>query len=711
MKPKLLFSLIVGCLLSIQAFAQPGNDIPAGAIPIMPSAEGFGCATATFTLPFSTDGTTDSGIQGNCNASGLDQFFTWTATTLGLYFSSQAPGNPGIAIWDSTGTIIIDCASTFITNKTLSGWDFGDELIIQIYDFEGTILSDVGFCLEVKDIIPPPPPPIAFTEQTITTSGSSNKAIVDMNGDFLDDIVSVSSTNVNIHFQQSGGGFNIVNITTPSADFLPGWSIAAADFDKNGYTDLLYGSGSGVTFMKAIVNNANVNNGNPYDDVSGFTEISGSEYVFSQRSNFADINNDGNLDAFVCHDVEPNVYYINDGSGNLTYYKGAIYGDGCDFEPTVVDQTGAPGGLGIYCSGGDYGSIWVDYDNDGDLDMFMAKCGGETARRTNQMHRNNGDGSYTEVAASIGLDDPMQTWSSAWGDFDNDGDMDVFVGASTGSHKLMRNDINTSGIFTDVTTGSNVTDLSTLGHENLTFDFDNDGHLDIVSNGAVLFGNGDMTFIVYEDVFAYNNGSFGDLNNDGFIDAFIYTSGESKIFMNDTDANNNWIKIHTVGTVSNINGIGARVEVETSSGTQIRDVRSGEGFAYMSSLNTHFGIGTDTSITKITIRWPSGFIDEIDSPSINQALTIVEGDYPLSVQDEELLDLVIHPNPANEVLNISSSVILTNRIATVFDISGKRVLNEKLTGNTLNISQLQSGVYILRLETDGKLLNRKFIKQ
>jgi len=128
-----------------------------------------------------------------------------------------------------------------------------------------------------------------------------------MNGDFLDDIVSISSTNVNILYQQPGGGFNTTNITTTSADFSPSWSLAAADFDANGYTDLLYGGGQGVTFMKA--NNTG----------TGFTEISGSEYVFSQRSNFIDINNDGHLDAFVCHDVAPNVYYINDGSGNLSF--------------------------------------------------------------------------------------------------------------------------------------------------------------------------------------------------------------------------------------------------------------------------------------------------------------------------------------------------------------------------------------------------------
>ncbi|WP_250433529.1 FG-GAP-like repeat-containing protein [Hanstruepera flava] len=679
--------LFITCFITCMSlFAQPSNDNSGGAIPITPSPEGTGCATAQFSLPFSTDGTTDSGLQSTCNASGLDQFFTWTATTLALEFDSQSPGNPGIAIWDATGTTQITCASTF-ANETLMGWDLGDNLLIQIYDYQGTGLSDVAFCLELKDITPPPPAPVTFSTQSFNSLGSPsiNWAVVDMNGDYLDDIVTVrtsSSTTINVQYQNSGGGFTSTNITTPSPDYSPSWSMAAADYNADGFTDLLYGSGSGVTFMRS--------NGN-----GTFTEVSGSDYVFSQRSNFADINNDGHLDAFVCHDVAPNVYYINDGSGNLTFYQS--------------DEPGAPYSLGSYPSGGDYGSIWIDYDNDGDLDMFIAKCGGEEARRKNQMFRNNGDNTFTEVAASLGLDDPMQTWSSAWGDFDNDGDMDLFVGASSGTHKLMRNDVNTTGNFIDVTASSNVLDLSTTGHENLAFDFDNDGNLDIVSNGNILFGNGDLTFTSYENIFPYVNGSFGDLNNDGFIDA-VTQGSTGTIYFNDTVANN-WIKIHTKGTVSNINGIGARVEVHTASGVQIRDVRSGEGFAFMSTINTHIGIGEDNSITKIIVRWPSGVIDEILAPAINQPITIIEGENTLSTPDSTISDLIIYPNPAGNTLNIKSTNDISDKIATVFDINGKRVLNKRLTNQTVDVSSLQSGLYFLRIESNGKVLNRKFLKK
>lgn len=140
----------------------PSNDTLAGAIPITPSPEGTGCNAAGFTLNFSTDGTTDSGLDGTCNTTntGLDQFFTWTATTKGLRFNELEPGGPGIVIRDASGTEIT-CAQTLADETLLTGWDIGDDLIIQIYDY-GTSVSDVAFCLE--EYTPPAPIVPNYTE-------------------------------------------------------------------------------------------------------------------------------------------------------------------------------------------------------------------------------------------------------------------------------------------------------------------------------------------------------------------------------------------------------------------------------------------------------------------------------------------------------------------------------------------------------------------
>src|SRR5690606_21408625 len=124
-----------------------------------------------------------------------------------------------------------------------------------------------------------------------------------------------------------------------------------------------------------------------------------------------------------------------------------------------------------------------------------------------------------------------------------------------------------------------------------------DGYLDILTSSQVIFlGNGDLTFT---PVSAGISGAIGDLNNDGFLD--IQRDG-TVYFNNGND--NNWVKFSFEGVESNRNGIGARVEIHGEWGMQIREVRSGDGFEYMSSLNAHFGIGQATSISQVVVKWP-----------------------------------------------------------------------------------------------------------
>ena len=518
---------------------------------------------------------------------------------------------------------------------------------------------------------------VSFTSQSVPTQGNYKICVVDMNADYLDDIVSISATNINILFQDEDGDFTVENFTTSPADHLPGWSISAGDLTGNGYNDLLYGSSNGVTFMYAS------------DEGDAYEEVSFPEFVFVQRSNFVDINNDGHLDAFACHDIAPNVYYINDGDGNLEFNQG---------------------GLGDVPVGGHYGSLWVDYNNDGNIDLFIAKCsgGGQGATaKFNELHRNNGDGTFTDVSVESGLRDPVQTWSSAWGDFDNDGDMDVFVGASSFSpeseHKLMIN--NGDGTFTDVTAGSGFDTFGGTSIEHATYDFNNDGYLDIFGNSNRIFlNNGDMTFS--ETASPFSEAAIGDLNNDGFLDAFTGNT----VHFNDGNANN-WVAINTEGTESNRNGIGARVEITTAMGTQIRDVRSGEGFRHMSTLNTHFGIGTDTEIESIVVKWPSGIVDEIENPDINTVHHIVEGESSMDIDQQQLAFISLYPNPTNDQLHIASKTPVTGASASVYDVSGRMVLADVLQTNSLDVSKLSTGMYFLNLDVDGQKIKLQFIKK
>ncbi|HAT70717.1 MAG TPA: RNA-binding protein [Flavobacteriaceae bacterium] len=529
-----------------------------------------------------------------------------------------------------------------------------------------------GFDFQIIEgaVIAEPETIITFTSTSSETDGTQ-RALVDMNGDYLDDIVSISTTNVNIRYQQTSGDFTTANIETTSAENSPSWSLSAGDIDGNGYNDLLYGGASGVTFM--IAN----------DTGTGFSQISGSEYVFSQRSNFVDINNDGHLDAFVCHDVEPNVYYINDGNGNLTFNQG---------------------GLGDTVNGGNYGSIWIDYDNDRDMDLFIAKCrGGNSGANINQLHENDGSGNFTEVSTAMNLADPVQTWSSAWGDFDNDGDMDAFIGASSftnGGHKFMRNDEST---FTDVITGTGLENFEDTDIEYVTHDFDNNGYLDIYSgSGNFFFNNGDMTFT--QQIVNFGAGPIGDLNNDGFLDIL-----SGNIYMNDGN-DNNWLKITTEGVQSNWNGIGARIEIQSAMGSQMRDIRSGDGFRYMSSLNAHFGIGTDTEIESVTIYWPSGIVDTILNPTINETLFVQEGQ-TLSIKDNNALQLNVYPNPTHQYLYVEGLQNDTkNASLQIVGVQGKQVNNVKLNSNRVDVSQLSNGIYFATITINNQSQTLKFVK-
>ncbi|MEM0519401.1 FG-GAP-like repeat-containing protein [Aequorivita flava] len=516
---------------------------------------------------------------------------------------------------------------------------------------------------------------VSFTAVPISTTGAE-RAAVDMNGDFLDDLVSVTATNIQIHYQQTDGSFIETNIATPPVANTPSWSLAAADFDKNGFADLLYGGANGVTFMKAK------NNGTSYE------EISFPEYVFSQRSNFVDINNDGHLDAFVCHDVAPSVYYINNGDGTFTFHQGDI---------------------GDYPTGGNYGSVWIDYDNDGDMDVFIAKCnvnGDVNERSENQIYQNDGAGNFIEVGDATGLKDEMQTWSATWADFDNDGFLDVFVGSSDSNftHKLNRN--NGDGTFTDISATTGIHALTITGIENCSYDFNNDGYVDIASNGNILLNNGDLTFTLVPLALPNNNGSFGDLNNDGFIDSF--TGGN--VYYNNANANH-WITINTIGVESNINGIGARITISSDMGTQIREVRSGEGFKYMSTLNTHFGLGTNTTISNITISWPSGIVDILEDVAVDQVLSVVEGSTVLGLNENLANPLILYPNPTQDILNLGDLNHFTNPAFTIYDVQGKKVMAAKVDLNTIDVSNLATGKYILKIYDNNHSKSQRFIRK
>jgi hypothetical protein len=424
-------------------------------------------------------------------------------------------------------------------------------------------------------------------------------------------------------------------------------------------------------------------------------QVTPGDYIFCQRTNFADLNNDGNLDIFSCHDIAPNCYYLNGGGTDnaLTFYQSNV----------------TPGAMKFGTIGGNYSTLFTDFDNDGDTDVFISKCSGPPC----ELHRNDGNGVYTDISATAGINvTPIQTWSSAIGDFDNDGDMDVIITASSGTHKYFRNNLdttnNTEEAFTNITAGSGWDTNTSTNIDNVTYDFDNDGFLDVLGGGyKIMYNQHNSTFapVSYSGLMT---GAIGDLNDDGFLDIL---NGSTIRYA--TPNANKWLKVSLQGVQSNRNGIGSRVEIHGAWGIQIRDIRSGEGFEFMSSLNAHFGIGQATTIDQVIIRWPSGIVDTYNNVTPNQRLVVVEG-ATLAINSFNNGVFSVYPNPAKDVINIQlkDNLSVTLKSAAVYDLTGRVVLTTTDLNQPINVGSLASGTYILSItDSDNKNYGQKFIKE
>jgi hypothetical protein len=195
----------------------------------------------------------------------------------------------------------------------------------------------------------------------------------------------------------------------------------------------------------------------------------------------------------------------------------------------------------------------------------------------------------------------------------------------------------------------------------------------------------------------------GDFNNDGFIDV----ANASTLFMGVPNGNN-YITLNMRGVESNKNGIGARITLYTPSGQQIRDIRSGEGFRYLHSLNGHFGIGQDTQIDSITVCWPSGIFDKIIAPAINQNLLLIEGENIVHVDESNVESFDIFPNPASEYITLRG---ISQSQISILDVTGKLIERVNALQQRIAIDHLAPGIYFIQAATTNGIQQKKFIKQ
>jgi hypothetical protein len=444
--------------------------------------------------------------------------------------------------------------------------------------------------------------------------------VTDMNNDGYDDIIVMDeSTNLYVVYQNSNGTFSEEFYGQVSEDAQ--WGMAVGNMDNDDHLDVLSGGNYDNVQVMRITG---VGNGTQVelDDPNG---------IFMQACNFGDINNDGWLDVFACHDDGQARIWMNDGAGNLELNTSAI-------------NTAVYPAVGIndanVMNSGNYGSVFTDFDRDGDTDIFVAKCrqfisDPYDSRRTNLFFVNDGNNNYQDQAHQRGLVNLQQSWTVDFADVDNDGDFDCLLTTHSATLQLYLND--GAGYFTDITEGTGL-DVSAFFLQAKFADMDNDGFVDLMHSGGAdryFHNNGDLTWTEME-VFPFTSEmhsfAIGDLNHDGFLDLYAsYGDGyvepdfshPDRLWLNNGN-NNHHIVFDLEGTISNKQAVGAIVEIHGDFGTQIREVRAGESYGISTCFATHFGIGNSTSVSEAIIYWPSGIVTVIENPAIDTVHEVIE---------------------------------------------------------------------------------------
>ncbi len=320
---------------------------------------------------------------------------------------------------------------------------------------------------------------------------------------------------------------------------------------------------------------------------------------------------------------------------------------------TFTDMAASLGVEVLYAMG--MGACVGDFDNDGDPDLYVAN-----EFEDNVFFRNDG-GTFTDITAQSGLIDSTVSKAAYFEDYDADGWLDLYVVNRAGNDQLFRN--NTDGTFDDITTAAGII-ADQKGRTLSWADFDNDSWLDIFvcnnnqSNDQLWHNNGDGTFgdvTATAAIFDLNYSDavgLGDPNGDGFVDIYISNLDVmDRLYMNSGNENH-WISINPSGrNTTNRSGVGVRVTVVTNSHRQIREVGAGGGYQSFSSLPVEFGLGSATNADSVILRWTDGHIETYTNVPADQ--------FYIAVEDSELYvfalpDVQISVTPQNPPVIIPS---------------------------------------------------------
>jgi enediyne biosynthesis protein E4 len=347
--------------------------------------------------------------------------------------------------------------------------------------------------------------------------------------------------------------------------------------DKQCFKDATHEEYCSPTIYKSVASRLYHNLG--YGRFEDVTETSGIGKALGKGMgiSIADFNGDGLMDIFIANDTEPNFLFINQGNGTFKE-------SGLEYGVAYNDEGDSVSGMG---------SDAKDFDNDGWCDIIYNDLAGQVYT----IFKNEDGRSFSEVtwSSELGpLTRQFSGWSIGFIDYNNDGWKDIY---------------SANGDVDDLTESSRQ-------HDTL---FENEG-------GKIFI---DVTERMGPDfaLAGYQRGSaFVDLNNDGFMDLVVTSLGQKpRILMNNALVKNHWIMFDLRGHKSNRDGIGATIKVTTGSGRMLfNHVTTSVGFMSSSDRRVHFGLGAETKIDHVEIRWPSGIVQRIDHPAVNRIVKVEE---------------------------------------------------------------------------------------
>ncbi|HEX3820733.1 MAG TPA: CRTAC1 family protein [Candidatus Sulfotelmatobacter sp.] len=505
----------------------------------------------------------------------------------------------------------------------------------------------------------------AFGKKYLPETMGSGVCFIDYDNDGWQDILLINSMDwpghktsksyPALYHNNKDGTFSDVTRQAGLAIEMYGLGCAVGDYDNDGYDDIYITTvGSNHLFR-------NLGNGK-FADVTAKAGVADSG--FSASAAWVDYDNDGKLDLFVAHYVvwsPANDQYCSLDNKNKSYctpqrFKGESStlfhnrGDGT-FENVTRKA-------GLYDpSSKALGVALLDYDNDGWMDLFVSND-----TEPNKLYHNNHNGTFTDVAVPAGLAyGEAGTARAGMGtdaaDYDNSGWQSLVLGNFTNEGMaLYHND--GSGLFTDQAPSTGIARLSSksLTFGALFFDYDLDGLPDILAiNGHV---SDDISVVQpnvkyaqpphvfhnlgnnhFDEVTAKlgsalpkpivgRGAAYADFDNDGDLDLVIMANGgTARLLRNDNGNQNDVLRVKTVGTKSNRDGIGAKVTVRTSTGTRLFGmVKTGSSYLSQSELPLTFGLGKPGGKTvSVDVVWPSGLKESIANVKPNQFIVIREG--------------------------------------------------------------------------------------